>query len=167
MLSIAERIHFLEEIPSFRSLTEQQLASLADFCEAKTFAAGSPIFRQGELGESLFMVVDGQVGIEREVSDENDTVALAIIKPCEYFGLFSLFSQAPRSATASAMKDSVVLEIKRGAFVTFARQNPDLLIELNHVLTTRLVEAYDKIEEMTRKRGKPRELRKLYEKLDF
>ena len=65
------------------------------------------------------------------------------------------------------MKASVVLQIKREAFVTFARQNPDLLIELNHVLALRLVEAYDTIAEMTRSRSKPRELRKLYEKLDF
>ena len=105
--------------------------------------------------------------LEREVTDKNETVSLTIIKSCEYFGLFSLFSQAPRSATATAMKDSVVLQIKREAFVTFARQNPDLLIELNHVLSKRLVEAYDKIAEMTRSRSKPRELRKLYEKLDF
>jgi CRP-like cAMP-binding protein len=167
MLSIAEKIHFLEEIPSFKPLTESQLESLADFCEAKNFSAGESIFRQGELGESLFIVVDGKVGIEREVTDENDTVSLAIIKSCEYFGFFSLFSQAPRSATATAMKDSVILEIKRGDFITFARQNPDLLIELNHVLTMRLVEAYDKIAEMTRKSSKPRELRKLYDKLDF
>jgi CRP-like cAMP-binding protein len=167
MLSIAERIHFLQEIPSFKSLTTEQLETLADFCEAKTFAAGTPIFRQGELGESLYIVVDGQVGIEREVTDENDTVSLTIIKSHEYFGLFSLFSQAPRSATTTAMKDSVVLHIKREAFVTFALQNPDLLIELNHVLSERLVEAYDKIAEMTRSRSKPRELQKLYEKLDF
>ena len=167
MPTVAERIHFLQEIPSFKSLTAKQLETLAGFCETKSFAAGTPIFRQGDLGESLFIIVDGQVGIEREVENEDDTVALTIIKACEYFGLFSLFSQAPRSATATAMKDSVVLQIKRDAFVTFARQNPDLLIELNHILTMRLVEAYDKIAEMTRKRSKPRELRNLYEKLDF
>ena len=167
MLSIAERIQFLREIESFKSLTAEQIETLADFCEAKTFASGSHIFRQGDMGESLFIVVDGKVGIEREVMDKNDTVALTIIKPRQYFGLFSLFSQAPRSATATAMKDSLVLQIRRESFVTFALQNPELLIELNHVLSLRLVEAYDKISEMTRSSSKPRELRKLYEKLDF
>jgi CRP-like cAMP-binding protein len=164
---IEQRIQFLREIPSFKSLTDEQFEKLAGFCETKTFAAGTPIFRQGDMGESLFIVVDGRVGIEREVTNENDTVALAIVESREYFGLFSLFSQAQRTATATAMKDSVVLQIKREAFVTFALQNPELLIELNHVLSLRLVEAYDKISEITRSRSKPRELRKLYEKLDF
>jgi CRP-like cAMP-binding protein len=60
----------------------------------------------------------------------------------------------------------MTLRIRREAFVDFARQYPDLLIELNQVLSQRLVEAYDKISEVTRNR-KPRELRKLYDKLDF
>jgi hypothetical protein len=50
--------------------------------------------------------------------------------------------------------------------MAFAHQNPDLLLELNQILSQRLVEAHDKIAEVTSSR-KPRELQKLYEKLDF
>ena len=166
MLSVEEKIQFLREIPSFKSLSAEQVETLASFCEAITFEAGYTIFRQGELGDSLYIVVDGRVGIEREVTDENDTVSLTIIKSREYLGFFSLFNRAPRSATATAMTDTVILQINHDAFVTFALQNPELLAEINRVLVERLLEAYDKIAELTRKR-KPRELRKLYDKLDF
>jgi CRP/FNR family transcriptional regulator len=166
MLSVEEKIQFLREVPSFKSLSAEQIETLADFCEAAKFEAGSTVFRQGELGDSLYIVVDGRVGVEREVTDENDTVSLKIIKPRQYLGFFSLFNQAPRSATATAMDDTVILQINHDAFVAFALQNPELLAEINRVLVERLLEAYDKIAELTRKR-KPRELRKLYDKLDF
>jgi CRP-like cAMP-binding protein len=64
------------------------------------------------------------------------------------------------------MQDTVILQVRREAFVAFARENPDLLVELNQILSQRLVEAHDKISEVTHSH-KPRELRKLYEKLDF
>lgn len=166
MPSAEEKVHFLREVSAFKSLSPEQLATLADLCEAHTVKAGSPIFRQGDRGGSLFIVVDGKVGIEREVTDESDTISLTLIKPHQYFGEMSLFYHAPRSVTATAITDTVILQIRRETFVAFARQYPDLLVELNHVLSQRLVEAYDKISEVTRSR-KPRELRKLYEKLDF
>ena len=166
MLSVEEKIQFLREVPSFKSLSAEQIETLADFCKAVTFEAGSTIFRQGEIGNSLYIVVDGRVGIEREVADENDTVSVTMINPGEYLGFFSLFNQAPRSTTATAMADTVILQIEHDAFVAFALQNPELLAEINRVLVERLLEAYDKIAELTRKR-KPRELRKLYDKLDF
>lgn len=167
MLSVEEKIQFLREVPSFKSLSEQQVETLAGICKSTNFATGDYIFRQGEIGDSLYIVVEGQVGIEREVSDENDTVSLNIVKSRQYLGFFSLFNQAPRSVTATAMKDTLILQINQDAFITFALQHPELLTEINRVLVERLVEAYDKIAELTRSHSKPRELRKLYEKLDF
>ena len=58
------------------------------------------------------------------------------------------------------------MSINRDDFSGFVRNYPDLLIELIQVLSQRLIEAYDKISEVTISR-KPRELRKLYDKLDF
>ena len=166
MLSIEEKSHFLRDVSAFESLSEEQIKVLAGICEDLTFEAGSQIFKQGDVGASLYIVVDGLVGIEREVTDETDTVSLTMVKPHQYFGEMSLFYDAPRSITTTAIKDTMTLRIRREAFVDFARQYPDLLIELNQVLRQRLVEAYDKISEVTRNR-KPRELRKLYDKLDF
>lgn len=166
MLSIEEKSHFLRDVSAFNSLSEEQIKMLAEICEDLTYEAGSPIFKQGDKGASLYIVVDGLVGLEREVADETDTVSLTMVKAHQYFGEMSLFYDAPRSVTANAIKETMTLRIRREAFVNFARQYPDLLIELNQVLSQRLVEAYDKISEVTRNR-KPRELRKLYDKLDF
>ena len=166
MLTTQEKIHFLKDIPTFGSLSPEQIEKLADLCETQTFSSSCHIFRQGDLGSSLYIVVEGRVAIEREITDETDTVSLTIVKPHQYFGEMSLFYDAPRSVTATAMQETLLMQIRRDRFVAFARQYPDLLVELNHILSQRLVEAYDKVAEITRSR-KPRELRKLYEKLEF
>jgi CRP-like cAMP-binding protein len=166
MLSIQEKVRFLRDIPTFDSLTAEQIEDLAALCETHTFNTSSYIFRQGDLGNSLYVIVDGRVAIEREVSSATDTVSLTIVGPHEYFGEMSLFYDVPRTVTATTMQDTVVLQIKQDAFMAFAHQNPDLLLELNQILSQRLVEAHDKIAEVTSSR-KPRELQKLYEKLDF
>ena len=166
MLTIQEKVRFLRDIPTFDSLNPEQIEDLAALCETHTFTTSSYIFRQGDLGNSLFVIVDGRVAIEREISSATDTVSLTMVGPHEYFGEMSLFYDVPRSVTATTMQDTVVLQIRQDAFLAFARQNPDLLVELNQILSQRLVEAHDKIAEVTRSR-KPRELRKLYEKLEF
>lgn len=166
MLTTQEKIHFLKDIPTFGSLAPEQLEKLAELCITQPYPSGRNIFHQGDQGSSLYIVVEGRIAIEREITDETDTVSLTVVKPHQYFGEMSLFYHAPRSVTATAMQETLLLQIRRDRFIAFARQYPDLLVELNHILSQRLVEAYDKVAEITRSR-KPRELRKLYEKLEL
>ena len=107
MISVQEKARFLKGIPTFEMLSSEQIEALAGICEAHAFLAGDIIFRQGDLGSSLYVVVDGRVAIEREVTSEDDTVSLTVIKPHEYFGEMSLFYHAPRSVTATAMQETV------------------------------------------------------------
>jgi CRP-like cAMP-binding protein len=166
MLSIDEKRDFLKVVPMFRSLSEKQLMQLADLCETLVYQAGKDIFRQGEIGGALFIIVEGQVLVQREVVRKTSTVSLNVVKSRQHFGEMTLFSDSPYSVTATVLKKTILLRVQRSSFVEFARDNPGLLIELNQVLSQRLEEAYDKISEITRSR-KPRELRNLYKKLDF
>jgi CRP-like cAMP-binding protein len=161
-----EKIVFLRDIPTFELISPTQIEILAELCEAQFFPSGSDIFRQGDVGNSLYIVVKGRVAIEREIRDASDSVSLTIVKPHQYFGEMSLFYHVPRSVTATAMEDTILIQILRDIFISFCRQYPDLLISLNQVMSQRLVEAYDKISELTSNQ-KPRELRKLYEKIEF
>jgi CRP/FNR family cyclic AMP-dependent transcriptional regulator len=166
MLSKEQKVLFLKEVATFGKLSDQQFERLADFCREEIFKAGSPVFSQGDPGEALYIVVDGRVGVDREVTDKNDTVSLMVVKPHEYFGEMSLFHDAPRSVTATALRDTTTLTVSRDDFAEFVEMFPRILIDLNYLLCQRLVEAYDKISELKLSR-KPRELRNLYDKLDF
>jgi len=145
---------------------KEQFDELAGMCQVNTYGTGEQIFRQGEMDGALFIVVDGQVLLEREILSHSDTVSLNSIKPGDYFGEISLFLDAPWSVTATATRPSTIMKLENDNFSDFVCKHPELLIELNHVLSQRLVEAHDKISEITRGK-KPREMQKLYDKLDF
>ena len=168
MLTTDEKRIFLKDVLPFKSLSQNEFDELSKICESCTYNVGETIFKQGELGGALFIVVKGQVLLQREVVRDTSTISLNVVKAHQYFGVMTLFHHAPYSVTAAALDATTILRIGRSAFVDFARQYPDLLIELNQVLSQRLAEAYDKISEITSNHNrKPRELRKLYEKLDF
>jgi len=162
MLFVQEKARFLKDVSIFEKLSFGQLEALAGVCEDQVYLAGDFIFRQGDLGSSLYVVLDGRVAIEREVADDDEMVLLTVVEPYEYFGEISLFYHAPRSVTAIAMQDTIVLQIQRDVFVAFANQNLNSLMDLNHILCQRLVEAHDKISEMA-SCHKSRELSKLCE----
>ncbi|MBM3144883.1 MAG: cyclic nucleotide-binding domain-containing protein [Chloroflexi bacterium] len=166
MLSTQEKIQLLQNVSSFHKLSNDQLVSLAELYEEKTFSHGDIIFRQGEVGGKMYVVIEGKVAVEREIRDRTDTVSIMIADRYDSIGEMSLFYNAPNSVTATAMEDTRTLWMENGAFIDFARNDPDLLVELCQVLSKRLFEAYDRISEIS-KDQKPLELRKLYEKLDF
>ena len=166
MFSAQEKVQLLRNVSSFQELSDGQVGNLADLCKEKTFPQGEIIFRQGEKGGVLYIVVEGKVVIEREIKDRTDSVSIMTARPYNSLGEMSLFYDAPNSVTATALEDTRTLWMANDVFVQFARHDPDLLVELCQVLSKRLVEAYDKISEVISDQ-KPRELRKLYDKLDF
>jgi CRP/FNR family transcriptional regulator len=124
MLTVQEKVRFLRDIPTFDSLSAEQIEDLAEFCDTQTFVTSSYIFRQGDIGCSFFVVVDGRVAIEREVDSATDTVALKVVGPHEYFGEMSLFYNVPRTLTATTMEDTVVLQIRQDAFNDLCPSQP-------------------------------------------
>jgi CRP-like cAMP-binding protein len=166
MLSVEEKIICLRSASSLAKLADDQLKILAGICAERSFLQGETIFRQGEAGGALYIVLEGKVAIEREIQKQTDSVSIMLAKPFDSLGEMSLFYDAPNSVTATAMKDTQTLLIKNDDFIAYAKQFPEMLVELCQVLSKRLFEAYDKISEVTQNH-KPRELRKLYDKLDF
>jgi len=192
MLSNIERIIFLKGVPFFQGMTIEHLKVIASICEEVFFPQGSRIFDAGDPGGVMYVVVSGRVAIERAAtgraatgraaggrapdaqgSDDierpdreqptGSTVRLATIEPRAYFGEMSLFDRSPRSAMARAIQDTIALSMRREPLVALARQQPDLSLELIHVLSQRLRAANDRIAELTR--AKPREIHDLYDKI--
>jgi len=162
MLTTQEKVLFLRDIHTFEALTSEQIEVLADLSETRAFPSGSQIFQQGDFDNSVYIVLDGRVALERKINDETDPILLTIIKPDQHFGEMSLFSHTPRSFTATAIEDTVLLQILRDVFTAFIRQCPELLVEVNRSLNQRLMEAYDQLSEVVQSR-EPRELNTLFE----
>ncbi len=163
VLSTIERIIFLKEVPFFQGMTINQLQVLATICEEEFFAEDQQIFGQNDTGGALYVIVSGKVGIEQE-KRTGSYARLATLGSHSYFGEMTLFDNAPRSAAAVAIQDTLTLKIRREPLIALARQYPDLSLELINVLSERLRQANNRIAELTKSR--PRELQKLYDTLD-
>jgi CRP-like cAMP-binding protein len=163
MLSIIDRIIFLKEVPFFQGMTIDQLKILAALCEEKFFEKNEHIFNNGDPGGALYVVVNGRVGIEQE-KRAGSFARLADVDAYSYFGEANFFDNSPRSTSAIAARDTLILQLRREPVIELTRQNPNLALELINVLSTRLRENNERLAELTR--AQPRQLDKLYNKFD-
>ncbi|MDX1523891.1 MAG: HEAT repeat domain-containing protein, partial [Anaerolineae bacterium] len=149
LLSTIEKVIFLKEVPFFQGMTVYQLEVLANICEEKLYREDERIFEQDDAGGALFVIVNGQVGIEQE-RRRGSFARVATLGPRAYFGETSLFDNSPRSSAAIALQDTLALRLRREPLIALARQYPDLSLELITVLSQRLRDAQSRIAELTR-----------------
>ncbi|MBN1935770.1 MAG: HEAT repeat domain-containing protein, partial [Anaerolineae bacterium] len=165
VLSTIERMMALKKVPFFQNMTIEQLTVVANVCEETLVDEETHIFEQDDPGGALYVIVSGRVAIEREGRRRGSTVRLAEMEANSYFGEMSLFDGGPRSAAAVALQDTLLLCLRREPLLALLRRYPDLSLELIDVLSQRLRDADDRIAELSQSR--PRELQKLYDKLNF
>lgn len=143
--AIAERAGRLEAAGVLRVLSVEQLRKLARDNEERTYAAEEPIIRQGESGESMFIITDGRVKVSVESSDSAPVHIRDLVRG-DYFGELSLMTGDPRSATVTATVETRVLEVGRQAFRSILKEQPELVEKLSEDLHHRLIEREEAVE---------------------
>jgi CRP-like cAMP-binding protein len=100
--------------------------------DVRSFQAGDIIFAEGDAGDCMFAVLDGEVSIEKHGS------VLERVGPGGVFGEMALIDQAPRSATARAATGCNVVAVGQKRFTYLVQQTPYFALEIMHVLAERL-----------------------------
>ena len=126
LLSTGDCARLLAQNPLFVHLTPEQLATLAASCRVLRFGAGESVLRQGELGESLYQVVEGQLTVEQEGPGQQRS-ALATLAVTDVFGEMGLFAAEPRSATVRAFEACLLLEVSRQDLAPLLDEDPALV----------------------------------------
>ena len=110
----------------FRGLNEQQLQSVIRVAVTKQVAQGAPIFKEGDRGEELYLIVKGKVRISRQYPLGGDET-LAVLEGGQAFGEMAIFGAGSvRSATAQAAAKCELLIIKRESFRQLLDKDRDL-----------------------------------------
>ncbi|MCZ6528845.1 MAG: HEAT repeat domain-containing protein, partial [Chloroflexi bacterium] len=120
-LSIMERILFLQRVPMFSELPPVELKQVAAVAWENFYTEGDLIARQGESGDAMFIIVDGEVKVYAEDTREE----LALRGPGEYVGEMSIISQEPRMASLRAAGDVRMLCIGQKEFEGIIRERPE------------------------------------------
>lgn len=120
----------LRSVAIFRDLDTGELARVAEVCREQTFASGEYIFREGEAGNRLYLIVEGEVRISRDVPGSGEE-ALAILKPGAMFGEMAVFDRSERSTDAISNGGTKV--------ITIARSDFELLLDFNRELAYKVL----------------------------
>ncbi len=132
MISTVEKVLFLKGIELFSAIPGDDLAQLALVTDEIHREAGHLIIREGEPGESLYLLVDGRVRVlkgDRPVAELGER---------EVFGEMALLDPGPRSATVQALTEVVMLCIKREDFSDIMAEKNEIARGIIQVLTRRL-----------------------------
>jgi CRP-like cAMP-binding protein len=132
MITALEKVLFLKSVDLFRSLLGEELATVAEIAEEQPFAAGEAVFAEGEPGDALYLVIEGAVRMHR-----GDRL-LAVLGVRDVFGEMAVLDAEPRSASATVVKDAVLLKIGRDDFRDILTERPEIGIGVIQVLSRRL-----------------------------
>lgn len=103
------------------------------------FERGQVIFRQGEMGNEVYVIISGEVEVVGEQPGGGETV-ISRVGPGEFFGEIALIRNAPRMATVRALTDLDVLVMHRGAFLSLFTHLPALRQTFQQVIQQRIAE---------------------------
>ena len=130
----------LRHLKILADLSDEDLVRFLGFMEVHTARQWSPIVHQGDHGDAMFFVLEGEVRVRLMINDKEST--LVTLGPGDFFGEVSQFDQGPRSADVVANSDAVLLKISHEAFARMSEAAPDLaapfLIGIGKTLTARI-----------------------------
>jgi CRP-like cAMP-binding protein len=96
-LQVLENIVFLKKTPLFSSVQTRELRAVAMIAEEVSFAPGETVVKEGDVGETLYVIKWGAVSITKKVT-EGEAIELASLSQGEFFGDMSVFDTEVRSA---------------------------------------------------------------------
>lgn len=153
-------IEMLREIPLFSGLDEAHLKVISDECTVNSYAAGTVLFREKEVGTLLYLVISGLVKIYSSNAGGEDKI-LSIMGKGDCFGELALLDGKPRSASAQVIEDAKVLTLSAKSFHSLLRFNIDMALHIIKDLSTRLRETNQHVHDLTYLDAKKRVVKNL------
>jgi branched-chain amino acid transport system substrate-binding protein len=130
----------LRQVDLFAMLDNAELFLLAEHVGVRLYGRGEALARQGEVGDSLFIIRSGLVRIDVDdiLDDSGAVITVNRLGPGEFFGELALLTGAPRGATVTAEEDTEILVVARPDIAPLLQANPELPERMGAVLARRL-----------------------------
>ena len=126
----------LKRVGLFSTLTLDQLASIDRLMVTRHYVKGESIFRKGDVGAELYVVLEGEIRVH--LDHDGHEVTLAKHGPSKVVGEMSVFDDQPRSASAQATEETTVRVLRRDRMQAIVHEHPEVLMEFIKNLSQRL-----------------------------
>ncbi|MEW5905097.1 MAG: mechanosensitive ion channel family protein [Pseudomonadota bacterium] len=149
------RLKTLHRIDLFNSMTEQELAWLAERLTFAPFARGNLITRQGDQqSHGLYIVIRGEAEVFLTAAN-GDRRVLNVLHKGDFFGEMALLTGAPRRASVMALTDVECYRLDKDAFEEVLHARPSIAEEVSHMLAVRTAELDSAIQNIDARRNDP------------
>ena len=132
-----DRITLLRNVRVFAGLSEEDLAAIAEVSVSRRFDTGEVVFREGDGGDTCYIVRSGLARAVRQHSDGR-SITLAHFGPGDIFGELAMFDEEPRSATVDVIEEVEVVAIPGRDMQRLMREHAEIAVKLNAALAQRL-----------------------------
>ena len=140
MFTILEKTLLLKTVDLFQEIPGELLSQVSKISKARPYEKDSVIFKEGDAGDSMFIVFEGIVSIKKGSKE------IAELKKGASLGEMALLDNETRSADAIAKEDSVLLKINQDVFYELMESNADIMKQIIKLLTSRIRKANVKLE---------------------
>ena len=142
--AVDRRADCLASVGLLAALSPEQVRDVARGNVERVYAADEQILRQGDPGESMFVIMSGRVEVTARAGDARPAT-LATLTQGDYFGEMSLMTGSRRLATVTAVEETRVLEVSKQSFGQLLGGHPELIEQLAAALGKRLAERAEAI----------------------
>ena len=139
-----DTVALLRRVPIFSGLTPEQLTELASVAVPRRWAEGEVVFREGDPGDTCYVIQEGCVRVLRNHSDGR-TITLAELRGGDLFGELAMFDTERRSATVEAGEDTRGVALLAGDMRRLLTHHPDMSLKLLAAFADRLRVANERI----------------------
>jgi CRP/FNR family transcriptional regulator, cyclic AMP receptor protein len=112
----------LGAVPLFEGLSNKQMKKLADLADVARYMAGARLVKQGEIGDSFYVVLTGQAKVVANKRTVNHLL------PGDHFGEISLLDGGPRSASVTAETEMTLVIIRQKDFLGMLAKDAEITI---------------------------------------
>jgi len=141
---VVEKMLFLRHVPLFSNMATSELTQVASIAREVTYPAGFGIIQQGEHGDHMFLIVDGEVLIQRGETPLNK------LGSRDFFGEMSIIDGEARSASATAVTDCLLLRIDKEDFQELLSTYNSAAVSVVRALNQRLRDVLPDLERAKR-----------------
>ncbi len=135
----------LQSVDLFAGLEPETLSAIVARARYRSYPAQEALFHEGDPGETLYIIVRGEVSIQR-VGGGGEVVQIARRGPGDPIGELALIDGKPRMADAVTAEPCDLLVLDRSGFLTWVEESPRIALAVIHCLASRIREAADDLE---------------------